>query len=131
MLFRQQRLWVRSKVQVTLFSEVILDDSPFLFRYTGWYKRWWVGNDESMKTKIENFELNDGTSLSAIGFGTVNIQGAKWVNSVLTAIDAGYRLIDASTNYMNEGMVGEAIRRSSVPREELMINSKLPGKAHE
>jgi len=32
---------------------------------------------------------------------------------------------------MNEGMVGEAIRRSSVPREELMINSKLPGKAHE
>lgn len=82
-------------------------------------------------TKIEKFELNDGTSLPAIGFGTVNIQGAKGVNSVLTAIDAGYRLIDTSTNYMNEGMVGEAIRRSTVSREKLMVNSKLPGKAHE
>lgn len=82
-------------------------------------------------TKIEKFELNDGTSLPAIGFGTVNIQGSKGVNSVLTAIDAGYRLIDTSTNYMNEGMVGEAIRRSTVSREKLMVNSKLPGKAHE
>jgi len=87
--------------------------------------------DDSKMTKIEKFELNDGTSLPAIGFGTVNVQGAQGLNSVLTAIDAGYRLIDTSTNYMNEGMVGEAIRRTSVPREELMINSKLPGKAHE
>lgn len=76
------------------------------------------------------YELNDGSKLPAIGLGTVNIQGAKGVNSVLTAIDAGYRLIDTSTNYMNEGMVGEAIRRSTVPREELIISSKLPGAAH-
>lgn len=77
------------------------------------------------------YELNDGAKLPAIGLGTVNIQGAKGVNSVLTAIDAGYRLIDTSTNYMNEGMVGEAIRRSTVPREELIISSKLPGAAHD
>ncbi|GKV68894.1 oxidoreductase [Sporosarcina sp. NCCP-2716] len=75
--------------------------------------------------------LNDGTSLPSIGFGTVNINGAKGVTSVLSAIEAGYRLIDTSTNYYNEGMVGEAIRRSSVPREELMISSKLPGHSHE
>lgn len=82
--------------------------------------------------KQSNFyELNDGSKLPAIGLGTVNIQGAKGVNSVLTAIDAGYRLIDTSTNYMNEGMVGEAIRRSTVPREELIISSKLPGAAHD
>ncbi len=82
-------------------------------------------------TKIETFELNDGTILPAIGLGTVNVKGAKGVSSVLSAIDAGYRLIDTSTNYNNEGMVGEAIRRSSVPREELIISSKLPGAAHE
>ncbi|SFH56736.1 aldo/keto reductase [Pisciglobus halotolerans] len=82
-------------------------------------------------TKIETFELNDGTTLPAIGLGTVNVKGAKGVSSVLSAIDAGYRLIDTSTNYNNEGMVGEAIRRSSVPREELIISSKLPGAAHE
>src|SRR5699024_12423958 len=35
-----------------------------------------------------------------------------------------------STNYNNEGMVGEALRRSNIPREEIMISSKLPGAAH-
>ncbi len=67
--------------------------------------------------KLGAFILNDGTSLPAIGLGTVKVQGTKGVNSVLTAIDAGYRLIDTSTNYMNEGMVGEAIRQAPVPRE--------------
>lgn len=81
--------------------------------------------------KIEKIELNDGMSLPAIGFGTVNIKGAQGLNNVLTAIDAGYRLIDTSTNYNNEGMVGEAVRRSSIPREELLISSKLPGMSHE
>ncbi|MFL2061999.1 aldo/keto reductase [Marinilactibacillus psychrotolerans] len=81
--------------------------------------------------KLKTFELNDGSSLPAIGLGTVNIQGAQGVNSILTAIEAGYRLIDTSTNYMNEGMVGEAIRRSTVPREQLLISSKLPGAAHD
>ena len=40
----------------------------------------------------------------------------------------GYRLIDSAYNYENEGTVGEAVRRSSVPREELRITSKLPGR---
>lgn len=75
--------------------------------------------------------VNDGTSLPAIALGTVNVNGAKGVNSVQTAIEAGYRLIDTSTNYNNEGMVGEAVRRSNLPREELLISSKLPGAAHE
>lgn len=76
------------------------------------------------------FTLNDGNRLPVIGLGTVHIQGATGVNSVLTAIEAGYRLIDTSTNYNNEGMVGEAIRRSRVPRQQLQITSKLPGMAH-
>lgn len=80
---------------------------------------------------ILSIRLNDGSSLPPIGLGTVQINGAQGVNAVLSAIEAGYRLIDTSTNYDNEGMVGEAIRRSSVPREELMISSKLPGAAHE
>jgi diketogulonate reductase-like aldo/keto reductase len=81
-------------------------------------------------SKIKSIRLNDGTSLPSIALGTVNIKGAQGVISVLTAIEAGYRLIDTSTNYNNEGMVGEAVRRSSVPREELMISSKLPGASH-
>ncbi|WP_039042914.1 aldo/keto reductase [Sporosarcina sp. ZBG7A] len=80
---------------------------------------------------IQSHRLNDGTSLPSIGFGTVNINGAQGVTSVLSAIEAGYRLIDTSTNYNNEGMVGEAVRQSSVPREELIISSKLPGHSHD
>jgi diketogulonate reductase-like aldo/keto reductase len=84
-----------------------------------------------MSLKEYEFQLNDGTSLPPVGMGTVHMQGAKGVTSLVQAIDRGYRLIDTSTNYNNEGMVGEAIRRSSVPREELIISSKLPGAAHD
>lgn len=42
----------------------------------------------------------------------------------------GYRLLDSAYNYENEGTLGEAVRRSSVPREELRITSKLPGRYH-
>ncbi|PIC73945.1 aldo/keto reductase [Sporosarcina sp. P17b] len=80
--------------------------------------------------KLQTMRLNDGTSLPSIGFGTVQVKGAQGVTSVLSAIEAGYRLIDTSTNYNNEGMVGEAVRRSSTPREELIISSKLPGHSH-
>ncbi|SFC57195.1 Aldo/keto reductase [Alkalibacterium subtropicum] len=76
------------------------------------------------------FETNDGSRLPKIGLGTVYIKGAKGVQSTLSAIQNGYRLIDTSTNYNNEGMVGEAIRRSSIPREAFIISSKLPGEAH-
>ncbi|MEZ2458397.1 aldo/keto reductase [Salinicoccus roseus] len=78
------------------------------------------------------YDLNDGSTLPEIGLGTVNIRGAKGVNSIVTAIEEnGYRLIDTSTNYHNEGAVGEAIRRTDVPCEQLIISSKLPGSAHD
>lgn len=76
------------------------------------------------------FTLNNGARLPLIGFGTVNIKGAKGVTVIQNAINNGYRQLDTSTNYQNEGMVGEAIRRSQVPREELLITSKLPGANH-
>ena len=79
---------------------------------------------------MKSMLLNDGSTFPSIAFGTVNVKGAHGLYDVLNAIESGYRLIDTSTNYNNEGMVGEAVRRSSVPREELMISSKLPGAAH-
>ena len=76
------------------------------------------------------FTLNDGKQLPVIGLGTVHIQGATGLESILTALDAGYRLIDTSTNYHNEGMVGAAIRRTPISRHEILVTSKLPGLAH-
>ena len=77
------------------------------------------------------FTLNDGKQLPVIGLGTVHIQGATGLESILTALDAGYRLIDTSTNYHNEGMVGAAIRRTPISRHKILVTSKLPGLAHQ
>ena len=48
-----------------------------------------------------------------------------------SALDNGYRLIDTAVNYGNEAEVGEAIRRSGVPRDEIVVTSKIPGRHHE
>jgi len=74
--------------------------------------------------------LNDGLKLPAIGLGTYNLRGATGVQAMTSAIDIGYRLLDSAFNYENEGAVGEAVRRSSVPRDQLFITSKLPGRHH-
>lgn len=79
---------------------------------------------------IKTMTLNDGSTFPATAFGTVNVKGAHGVYDVKHAMEAGYRLIDTSTNYNNEGMVGEALRRTTIPREEIMVSFKLLGAAH-
>lgn len=74
--------------------------------------------------------LNDGRTIPGIGFGTYPLTGDDGIAAVVSAIEAGYRLIDTAVNYGNEQEVGEAIRRSGVPREELFVTSKLPGRDH-
>jgi diketogulonate reductase-like aldo/keto reductase len=83
-----------------------------------------------MASDIPTRELNDGTSLPAIGFGTYPLRGEDAVRGVLSALAAGYRLIDTAVNYGNEAEVGEAVRQSGVPRDEIVVTSKLPGRHH-
>lgn len=75
-------------------------------------------------------ELNDGTTLPALGFGTSPLRGDEAVTAITSALEAGYRLIDTAVNYQNEQEVGEALRRSGVPRADVTICSKLPGRHH-
>ncbi len=70
-------------------------------------------------------KLADGYDIPSIGFGTVFMKGEDCANNVAQAIRHGYRLIDTAIRYDNEGAVGEGIRRSGVPREELFVTSKL------
>ena len=72
--------------------------------------------------------MNDGVTLPVIGLGTYRLNGDEGASAIKSAIDSGYRLIDTAYNYENEGTVGEAVRRSSISREELRITSKLPGR---
>jgi 2,5-diketo-D-gluconate reductase A len=83
-----------------------------------------------MAPRIPARELNDGSTLPAIGFGTYPMKGQECVDGVLSALEVGYRLIDTAVNYRNEKEVGEAIRVSSVPRDEIVLTSKLPGRHH-
>ncbi|MFT8666069.1 MAG: aldo/keto reductase [Liquorilactobacillus ghanensis] len=79
---------------------------------------------------IPNVELNDGHFLPAIGLGTYQIRGGQGIDQVLSAIQDGYRLLDTSTNYNSEGIVGEAISRSGIPRANFFVTTKLPGRYH-
>lgn len=72
----------------------------------------------------------DGARLPAIGLGTYDLRGAAGVAATATGIDAGFRLLDTAFNYDNEGVVGRAITESSVPRDELLYSTKLPGRYH-
>lgn len=83
-----------------------------------------------MKNIIPEVILNDGLALPRVGFGTYTLNGAAGVQAILSAINIGYRLLDSAFNYENEGVVGEAVRRSFIPREQLLITSKLPGRHH-
>jgi len=76
------------------------------------------------------YELNDGTTLPAIGFGTYPLQGEDGITAIQSAIEVGYRLLDTAVNYENEAEVGEAIRRSGIPRDQLQVASKVPGRDH-
>lgn len=76
------------------------------------------------------YELNDGRTIPAIGFGTYPLRGSEAVEAVVSAIEVGYRLIDTAVNYENEASVGEALKRAGLPRDELFVTSKLPGRHH-
>ena len=75
-------------------------------------------------------QLNDGTTIPPIGFGTAGLRGEDAIAAVTSALENGYRLIDTAVNYGNEVEVGEAIRRSGVPRDEIVVTSKIPGRHH-
>ena len=74
--------------------------------------------------------LPSGRQLPPVGFGTYPLSGDDGIAAIASAIDAGYRLIDTAVNYENETEVGEAIRRSDVDRDDLLVCSKLPGRHH-
>jgi 2,5-diketo-D-gluconate reductase A len=79
---------------------------------------------------VPTYTLNDGQVIPALGFGTYPLRGEEGAAAVESAIEVGYRLLDTAVNYENEREVGEAIRRSGVPREELFVTSKIPGRHH-
>lgn len=72
--------------------------------------------------------LNSGYEMPVLGLGTYSLHGETCKASVRAALDAGVRLIDTAYMYGNEAEIGEAIRESGVPREEIFVITKIyPG----
>jgi len=70
--------------------------------------------------------LNNGVEMPILGFGVFQVNDPKECEqSVMDAINTGYRSIDTAASYMNEEAVGNAIKTSCIAREELFITTKL------
>ena len=70
--------------------------------------------------------LANGLTIPCIGFGTYkNTDPAECLSSVREALAAGYRHVDTAQFYFNEENVGEAIRESGLPRNEIFLTTKV------
>lgn len=70
--------------------------------------------------------LNNGVKMPQLGLGVWRVEeGSQVVDSVKTALEVGYRHIDTAAIYGNEAGVGEAIKQSGVPREEIFVTTKV------
>jgi len=69
--------------------------------------------------------LNNGVKMPLFGLGTWAASGSEGRRAVLWALEAGYRLIDTASSYGNESEVGQAVRASGLPRDEIFITTKV------
>jgi diketogulonate reductase-like aldo/keto reductase len=79
---------------------------------------------------IPTHTLNDGTTIPALGLGTWPMDDAEAERAVAAALESGYRLLDTATNYRNETGVGRGVAAAGVPREQVLVTTKLPGRHH-
>lgn len=71
------------------------------------------------------FKLNNGIEIPAAGFGVFQIENGGTKQAVADALSAGYRLIDTAQAYGNETEVGDAIKESNIPRDQLFVTTKV------
>ncbi|AFR99365.1 aldo/keto reductase [Lentilactobacillus buchneri] len=71
------------------------------------------------------FKLNNGIEIPAAGFGVFQIENGGTKQAVADALSAGYRLIDTAQAYGNEAEVGDAIKESGIPRDQLFVTTKV------
>ena len=78
-----------------------------------------------MAETVPTLVLNDGRRIPQIGYGCWQLSDAQAPDLVGKALKAGYRLIDTAAAYGNEAGVGRAVRGTLVPRDEIVLTTKL------
>lgn len=74
---------------------------------------------------METITLNNGVKMPLLGYGVYLVDPSVTERCVLDALSVGYRSLDTAQYYENEAMVGSAVHKSGVPRDEIFITSKL------
>ncbi len=70
-------------------------------------------------------ELNNGQMIPQLGLGVYKLEAAGAADLVAAALETGYRRIDTAAIYQNETEVGQGIRKSSVPRDQIYVTTKI------
>jgi len=85
-------------------------------------------NTLNIDTKLQ---LNNSVNIPIFGLGTyLNDKKKHAVDTMLYALEIGYRHIDTAAMYNNEQEVGKAVRESGIKREELFVTTKLWNSDH-
>ena len=74
---------------------------------------------------MKELRLNDGNTIPIVGFGTYKATEQEGIASVRNALAHGYRLIDSAAVYNNEEAVGKGVKASGLPREDVVVTTKL------
>ena len=69
--------------------------------------------------------LNNGVKMPVLGYGVYQVDPAECERCVSDAIAVGYRSIDTAQAYANESGVGNAIKKSGIPRSEFFVTTKI------
>ncbi|MGH8964038.1 MAG: aldo/keto reductase [Actinomycetes bacterium] len=80
--------------------------------------------------QVPDIRLNNGVPIPQFGFGVFQVEPERTAEIVRSAFDAGYRHIDTAQGYGNEEGVGQAIRESGLPREDVYVTTKLANSEH-
>lgn len=74
---------------------------------------------------MENVKLYNGVEMPVLGYGVYQVTPEECERCVSDALSVGYRSIDTAQAYFNEQNVGNAVRKSGIPREEIFLITKV------
>ena len=74
---------------------------------------------------MQNFRLYNGVLIPANGFGVYQVSKDDCKDSVLKALNVGYRHIDTAQAYFNESEVGDALKETNIDRKEIFVTTKI------
>jgi 2,5-diketo-D-gluconate reductase A len=76
---------------------------------------------------MTSLTMNDGRQIPQIGLGTYPLDDDEVRDAIVAAAEVGYRLFDTALRYGNEKGVGDGVRATGLPRDEVFVTTKLDG----